>query len=75
MVNLSSTEKPKTHDGEKTASLSNVAGKTGYPQIKTEANSQSFTLHKISLKWIKNLNIRPEILKQLQEVVEIHWKI
>jgi hypothetical protein len=25
------TKAPKTHDGEKTASSTNVAGKTGYP--------------------------------------------
>jgi hypothetical protein len=26
-------KKPKTHDGEKTASLTNAAGKTGYPYV------------------------------------------
>jgi hypothetical protein len=30
-LHCSSTKDPKTHDGEKTAFSTNVAGKTGYP--------------------------------------------
>jgi hypothetical protein len=33
-VNCSSTKEPKAHNGEKTASSINAAGKTGYPHAK-----------------------------------------
>jgi hypothetical protein len=48
------TKAPKTYDGEKTASSTNVAEKIGY--MHTENNS----------KWIKDLNIRLETLKLVQ---------
>jgi hypothetical protein len=68
--NLSLTTEPKTHDGEKTVSSTNVFGKTGisasrklklYPSLSPCINVNS--------KWIKDLNPRPETLKQLQEEV------
>jgi hypothetical protein len=34
VANSSSTKEPKTHDGEKTASSTNDAGKTGYSHAK-----------------------------------------
>jgi hypothetical protein len=34
MPTLFLTKAPKTHDGEKTASSINVAGKSGYPSAK-----------------------------------------
>jgi hypothetical protein len=59
---------PKTYDGEKMASSKNVAGKTKLfacrqltldPCLSPSIN--------INSKWIKNLNIRPETLKLVQE--------
>jgi hypothetical protein len=38
------TKVPKTYHGEKTASTTNVAGKTGNCMQKTESRSMSFTL-------------------------------
>jgi hypothetical protein len=35
----------KTYDGEKIASSTNVAGKSGYPFAKTESRSMSITLY------------------------------
>jgi hypothetical protein len=36
---------PKTYDGEKTASSTNVAGKSGYLPAKTETRSMFITLY------------------------------
>jgi hypothetical protein len=61
------TKAPKTHNGEKTASTTNVAGKLDMCLQKTETRYRSFTLYKYELKWIKDLNIRPETLKLVHE--------
>jgi hypothetical protein len=62
------TKKPKAHDGEKIASSTNGLGKMDI-HMKNEIKSLSLTHIKINSKWSKDLNIRPETLKQLQEVV------
>jgi hypothetical protein len=49
---------PKTYDGEKTASATNVAGKTGYlPAKKLKLESFLTSCTSINLKCIKNLNM------------------
>jgi hypothetical protein len=53
---------PKTYDGEKTASSTNGAGKSGF--LPAESCSS------INSKWIKNLSFRPETLKLVQERAE-----
>jgi hypothetical protein len=56
----------KTHDGEKIATSTNAAGKT-CRRLKLDPPLLPCT--KINSKWIKDLNIRPETLTQLQETV------
>jgi hypothetical protein len=56
----------KTHDGEKTTSSTNVAGKKmGICLQKTDTRPMSFTLYKYQLKMDKDLNVRPETSKQV----------
>jgi hypothetical protein len=59
---------PKTYDGEKTASSTNVAGKIGYLFAKKLKLSPCLSLNtSINSKWIKDLNIRPKTLKLVQK--------
>jgi hypothetical protein len=44
-----------------------LLGKLDICMQKTETRSMSFTLYKYQLKWIRDLNIRPETLKLVQE--------
>jgi hypothetical protein len=60
------TKVPKISIGEKTASLTNVAGKIAYPQVKAETRSYFSPCTKIFPKWIRDLSIRPETLKSTQ---------
>jgi hypothetical protein len=71
MSNLFLTKAPKIYDGEKTASLTNVAGKSGYlfffPAKKLKLDLCLSPCTSINSKWIKGLNIRPKMLKLVQE--------
>jgi hypothetical protein len=46
-----------------------LLGKLDIHMQKTKTRSLSFTLYQNQLKWIKDLDIRPETLKQLQDAV------
>jgi hypothetical protein len=58
MPTLFLTKEPKTYNGEKTASSTNVAGKTGYlPAKKLKLDPCLSCCTSMNLKWIKDLNI------------------
>jgi hypothetical protein len=58
------TKAPKTYNGEKTASSTNVAGKSGYlPAKKLKLDPCLPPCTGINSKQIKDLNIRPATLQ------------
>jgi hypothetical protein len=68
MPTLFLTKAPKTYDGEKIASSTNIATKSGYlsaKKLKLDPCLSSYA--SINSKWIKDLNIRPKTLKLVQE--------
>jgi hypothetical protein len=58
---------PKTYDVERTASSTNVAERTGYLHSENRSISYLFPYTNINSKWTRDLNIRPESLKLVQE--------
>jgi hypothetical protein len=59
---------PKTYNGEKTASSTNVAGELGISICrKLKLNLCLLPCTSINSKWIKDLDIRPKTLELVQE--------
>ena len=57
------TRVPKSHKDESIVPSTNVLVKLG-TQIQRDYTGSSYQIKKNEHKWIKNLNIRPEVIKQ-----------
>jgi hypothetical protein len=65
------TKALKIYDGEIAASSTKTAGKTGSSLQKLKLDPCISPYTNINSKWIKDLNIRPQTLKLIQERVGI----
>ena len=74
MGTLILTKEARIYNGAKTASSINGAEKTGQLHVKNkkrkkkeEIRALPNTIHKRNPKWIKDLNVKPEPIKLLEE--------
>ena len=67
-------QRGQIHIKEKAVFLINSAGKTGCPCQRMKLTCVSTTLHKINIKWKKGLNVKPEMVKVLEDKLGIVWR-
>ena len=64
------TKKPKIYNGKKKESSINGAGLTDSLYVKkTKTNPYLLPCTKLKSKWIKDLNIKPDTLNLIEEIV------